>query len=144
MFVFGLISGRQIDLTEPAPRPRPKNHPQKTSTDPDPDQRNVWSCGAASRASTRVMDGDGIGGGGNFFFFKGVWGIFLFLYGGGGGKDLSKAMRRGFAPNPRLRWGVFLAPFGLCITLEQCRPRRHSNVAHDDTVVSPRTTPTEI
>ena len=32
----------------------------------------------------------------------------------------------------------------LCITLEQCRPRRHRNVAQDDTVVSPRTTPTEI
>ena len=28
----------------------------------------------------------------------------------------------------------------LCITPEQCRPRRHRNVAHDDTVVSPTTT----
>ena len=50
------------------------------------------------------------------------------------------AMRRGAAPNPGLRWGVFLAPFGLCITQEQCRPARHSNVAHDDTAMSPRTT----
>ena len=76
MFVFRPLSGRQIDPIEPAPVPEPVPDPDletlpKISTDPDPDQRNVWSCGAASRASTRVMDGDGVGGGGNFFFFMG-------------------------------------------------------------------------
>ena len=50
------------------------------------------------------------------------------------------AMRRGAAPNPGLRWGYFWLLFGLCITQEQCRPRRHCNVAHDDTAMSPRTT----
>ena len=44
-----------------------------------------------------------------------------------------EAMRRGFAPNPGLRRWLFLALFGLCITQEQCRPRRHRNVAQDDT-----------
>ena len=34
-------------------------------------------------------------------------------------------MRRDFVPNPGLRWRLCLAPFGLCITQEQCRSGRH-------------------
>ena len=51
------------------------------------------------------------------------------------------AMRRGSAPNPGLRWWLFLAPFwpvhnsGAMSprTTPQCRPGRHCNVAQDDT-----------
>ena len=55
------------------------------------------------------MVGDGVGGGGNFFFLKGVWGIFLFLYGGGGGKDLSKESETGLRPESRV---MVVAIFG--------------------------------
>ena len=51
------------------------------------------------------------------------------------------AMRRGSAPNPGLRWWLFLAPFWPVhnsgamspTTTPQCRPRRHCSVAQDDT-----------
>ena len=52
-----------------------------------------------------------------------------------------EAMRRGFAPNPGLRWWLCLAPFWPVhnsramspTTTLQCRPGRHCNVAQDDT-----------
>ena len=64
-----------------------------------------------------------------------LWDGFGYLWDGCGYLDIiSRAMRRGFAPNPGLRWWLcFWLLFGPCITPEQCRPRRHSNVAHDDT-----------
>ena len=71
-----------------------------------------------------------------------LWDGFGYLWDGCGYLDIiSRAMRRGFAPNPGLRWWLcFWLLFGPCITPEQCRPRRHSNVAQDDTAMSPTTT----
>ena len=86
-----------------------------------------------------------------FFFLKGCGG-FSFFFISFFVHNSREAMRRGFASNPGLRRWLFLAPFWPVHnsramsprTTLQCRPGRHSNVAHDDTVVSPRTTPTEI